>query len=197
MSREGRSAFSARSLILPALVVAMLLIMAGCEHLLFPQQSPTTPRPTVGNSLELRDDDRNIDLRIRVNRIKLGAEPGVPPQPGFSRWLGVHLIIKNASSTTYRDLSFHSCASLVTNMKPSLDKSFWSTWDSNYPLPHTLPQSVTIKPGAMLDGWLWFMVQAKGKKGSQATPDFRRVHVFRFCPAGNSSSAVGTWQLKP
>jgi len=151
----------------------------------------------VGNSLELRDTARNIDLTIRVKAIKLRNEPGIPPEQGPPRWLGVHLIVKNTSSATYRDTNFQSCANLVESMELAMDMTIWGAVESSPPLPHSLPQSVTIKPGAVLDGWLWFEVQGKSKKYSEGAPDFRRVHIFWFCPAGGESSVKGAWDLKP
>ena len=196
MNQKARSVFDARLLILPALAVAALSL-SGCFFLPWPLQTHTTSSSTVGNSLELRDTARDIDLAIRVKAIKLKNEPGIPPQQGPPRWLGVHLVVKNMSSATYRDTNFQSCASLVRTMKPALDMTIWGAMSSSDPWPHSLPQSVTIKPGAALDGWLWFAVQGKSKKYSEGAPDFRRVHIFWFCPAGGESSVRGAWDLKP
>ena len=60
---------------------------------------------------------------------------------------------------------------------------------------NTLAGNVTIGPGRVLDGWVWFWIQSNGQPVGAI--DFRGAHIFTFRPKGGSSAVIGMWQLKP
>jgi hypothetical protein len=126
--------------------------------------------------------------------------PGISASADEPRLLGVHLTIRNLSSAPYRDPAFDSCSYLVKSVKPTVPTTSGTTWGwgpiQGTGMPaHTLRSSVTIMPGRVLGGWVWFEIQ--GRKPAAGAADFRVAHVFSFQPAGGSASVIGTWQLRP
>lgn len=110
-----------------------------------------------------------------------------------------YLRIENLSRSAYRDTSFYSCFNLLsqpgTAAAPALDGSTNGPVSYGPPPPaHTLPEAVVIRPGTTLDGWLYFEVRGANK--SPPAPDFRKVHVLAFVPAGGGASAIGGWNLR-
>jgi hypothetical protein len=179
---------------LVALTFVPAIFLSGCA--LSVLASPyTISSSELGGSLRLRDSAQSFDLSVRVTKTQVIDAPGSPPTVD-EHWLGVHLTIRNLSSALFRDRQFYSCFYLVKSVKPATPQvpttDGWSPVYGSVP-PHTLRDSVTVMPGRVLDGWLWFSIQ--GKKSTPGAADFSLFHVLSFRPAG--SSVVGMWQLRP
>jgi hypothetical protein len=186
-SLRGWSLCQPLSLALAVFVVAL----GGCA--LIPWTSTDVSTSSVGGTLELHDATLGIDLSVRLADLRLTSDASGPP--GYFRTLRVHLIIRNLGKTTYHDSQFYDCASLTKELKPSPESSVWSPDEMTPVPPHAFPREVTIPSGGVLDGWFWFDVA--GTKHGSVAPDFGKVHVLWFHPAGGASSALGSWQLRP
>jgi hypothetical protein len=181
-----------------ALGFVLAIFLGGCALAVSPQP-PKIFTSALGGSLRLRDSAHGVDVSVRVIETKIIDRSEGPPSAGELRWLGVHLTIRNLSSVAYRNSFFYSRFYLVKSVKPATrmvpTTGGWSPVSGANMPAHTLTNSVTIVPGGVHDGWLWFWIE--GKKSPVEAPDFRVFHVLSFDPAGGSSSVIGMWQLKP
>lgn len=187
-----------RFAVLGALTFALAVISSGCGPTL---SLPTVADSSLGGSLRLHDPAVHVDLSVRVTAIKF-IEPA-QAEPG-TKWLGVHLVLKDVSPTPYNDPMFDSCSYLersayeekrINSTTVAVQEDAWGPVQGGSLPAHTLTGSVTIMPNKTVDGWVWFVVQ--GKQPVAGAVDFSVAHVFSFRPAGGSASVIGTWQLEP